>query len=188
VSLLQKSATIQRANGTTVYSADEALRYDIRLMIDAVKENRLYLPKDQLDGLTETLKYQVTKDVNALHKHLKKKMKEEKSYYEQWDAKKTKEVIEQMKDATRSIRDYQRLSGKAIAVLLANITLVVWIIAGVVIAGIGITAFATYAFNIIKLGDWQTLKGICILLLSLSSLGFTGWLIAKLLKNFGYWD
>ena len=187
MNLLQKSATIQRANGTTVYSADEALRDDIRLMIDAVKENRLYLPKDQLDGLTNTLKHQVAKDVNTLHKHLNKLMKNEKSYYEQWENDKTKEIIEQMENVTKSIHDYQRLSGKAIAVLLGNVALVIWIIAGAAVAGVSITAYATYAFNVIKVGDWQTLKGICILLLSFSGFGFVGWLVGKLLSKLRYW-
>lgn len=129
----------------------------------------------------------MTNDVDALHKHLDKLLNAEKSYFERWENRKTKELIEQMEDATSAIHDYQRYSGKAITVLLSNFAIAVWIIAGVAVIGISLTAFATYAYHVVKLGDYRTLKGICVLILSLSSFGFVGWLVAKLMVNLRYW-
>ena len=153
-----------------------------------MKEQRLSVSPQQLKGISNVLKTQMKNDVGTLHKHLDKLLNKEKTYFEHWENRKVKELIEQMEDATSAIHDYQRFTGKAITTLLSNIAIVIWIIAGVAIIGVGITAFATYAFNVIKLGDWKTLKGICVLILSLSSFGFVGWLVGRLLNNLRYWQ
>lgn len=163
------------------------LRDDVRKLINVVKEQRLSVSPQQLKGISNVLKTQMKNDVGALHKYLEKLLNKEKTYFEHWETKKTKELIEQMEDATTAIHDYQRYSGKAIAMLLSNAAIALWIIAGVAVIGISLTAFAVYAFNVIKMGDYRTLKGICVLILSLSGFGFVGWLVAKLMINLRYW-